>query len=88
MRDRCENGHWLDRKGVCWNCQYRRCEVCGRSTGSELLALCIICDLGGSHVCDSAGVLGGGLCVPGVARESEVLTLEIETKVLQKEGQP
>jgi hypothetical protein len=40
----------LDNRGRCWRCDYRRCERCGKSTGSAFLALCILCDLGQPEV--------------------------------------
>jgi hypothetical protein len=45
--DTCPGCHGpLDNKGRCWRCCYRRCERCGKSTGSAFLALCLTCDLG------------------------------------------
>jgi hypothetical protein len=33
----------LDFKYRCWHCGYRRCENCGKETGSELIRLCVVC---------------------------------------------
>lgn len=32
--------------GACWDhkCVFRACEQCGRPTGSQLVALCLVCD--------------------------------------------
>lgn len=37
----------LDKHGVCWNkyCSFRRCETCGKNTGSQFICNCSRCGL-------------------------------------------